>query len=653
MKRILASFLLLPLLCLAGAPVWTPELAIKLKLVGEVLPSPDGQLVAYTQAQAVVTETDSHMLTHIWLANADGSARFQLTRGDKSCTAPVWSPDGKYIYFSSDRSGKMNLWRIPVGVGEAEQLTNWKGSLGGFRPSPDGKQIAFAGRDEDKDLEKRKKEKNDAIVVDENPPNHGLWLVQVEKGDDGKRVPVELVKSAYHVLQFEWTPDSRAIVFDHQPTPIADDWTKSDVSVVTVETKELKPLAASTAAESNPKVSPDGRYVAIVRSAPLPRWMGVTHIALIPLGGGEARELARTRDQRPNLVGWASDSRSMLYQENWHTRTGIHRMPIDGPVEEVFCPAQGVLRAASLNASGTHIGYGFETSSTPRDAYVMPVGASAGTKVSDSMAGMVPYPMPNTEVIRWKSKDGSEMEGLLTYPMDYRPGQRYPMVLNIHGGPAGVFTETYAGGPSPYPIATFAGKGYAVLRPNPRGSGGYGAEFRVANVNDWGGGDYQDILAGVDKVIAMGVADADRLAVMGWSYGGFMTSWIVTQTDRFKAAAVGAGVTNLWSFTGTADIPGFLPDYFQGEPWEVFENYRSHSPITFANRVKTPTLVLHGEADVRVPLSQGQEFYRALKTAGAITRMVTYPRTPHGPQEPKFLLDIMNRHLDWVEKYVK
>jgi dipeptidyl aminopeptidase/acylaminoacyl peptidase len=191
-----------------------------------------------------------------------------------------------------------------------------------------------------------------------------------------------------------------------------------------------------------------------------------------------------------------------------------------------------------------------------------------------------------------------------------------------------------------------------VLRANPRGSSGYGKKFRHANYNDWGGGDFEDIMAGVDHVIALGVADSERMAVMGWSYGGYMTSWVITHTGRFKAAAVGAGVTNLWSFTGTADIPGFLPDYFSGEPWDAFEAYRKHSPMSHVKGVTTPTLILHGEADVRVPITQGHELYNALKRQGVETEMVVYPRTPHGPREPKFVLDIAQRHVAWVEKHV-
>jgi dipeptidyl aminopeptidase/acylaminoacyl peptidase len=201
-------------------------------------------------------------------------------------------------------------------------------------------------------------------------------------------------------------------------------------------------------------------------------------------------------------------------------------------------------------------------------------------------------------------------------------------------------------------VAAFAQRGYVVLMPNPRGSSGYGRKFRFANYDDWGGGDYRDIMAGVDYLVAEGIADPERMAVMGWSYGGYMASWIIGQTDRFKAAAAGAAVTNLWSFTGTADIPGFLPDYFSGEPWDGFEPYRKHSPMSFVGNAKTPTLILHGEADERVPITQSYELYSALKRRGVATRMVAYPRQPHGPAEPKFVIDIAQRHLDWLEKYL-
>ncbi len=233
----------------------------------------------------------------------------------------------------------------------------------------------------------------------------------------------------------------------------------------------------------------------------------------------------------------------------------------------------------------------------------------------------------------------------------------------IHGGPAGVFNHSCIASPivstssgrhstGTYPIASFAARGYAVLRCNVRGSSGYGKQFRHANHKDWGGGDYQDLMAGVDHVIAKGIADPDRLGVMGWSYGGYMTSWVIGHTGRFKAASVGAGVTDLVSFSGTSDIHSFLPSYFGGEPWDRDDLYREHSPISHVKGVKTPTLIQHGDEDERVPITQGYELYNALKRQGCPVKMVVYPRAHHAIQEPKLLLDAMKRNLDWFDEHI-
>ena len=245
--------------------------------------------------------------------------------------------------------------------------------------------------------------------------------------------------------------------------------------------------------------------------------------------------------------------------------------------------------------------------------------------------------MGRTEVLTWTSKDGMEIEGLLTYPVNYQPGRAYPLILNIHGGPAGVYGQGFTGNPSIYMLQYFAQKGYAIIRGNPRGSNGYGKEFRYANYKDWGFGDYEDIMAGVDKVIDMGIGHPDSLCVMGWSYGGYMTSFLVTKTNRFKAASMGAGLPNLISMVSTTDIPDYLVAHFGGEYWEDYETYEKHSAIYRIKNVTTPTQVIHGANDLRVPFTQGQEFYVSLLRLGVPTEMIVYPRTPHGPREPKSL----------------
>ena len=654
MKSQSLTFFLLFSAAWAQAPTaWTPELTLQVQTIGEVVPSPDGRLVAWIQTRAVLETEKSEMLTQIFLARSDGSRRIQLTRGEKSAASPQFSPDGRFVYFSSERSGKPNLWRIPVDGGEAEMLTDWKGSLGAYRVSPNGKWLAFAGLEPSSEEEKQKKEKRDFRVVDQDPQLNSLWEIPAEADAGGKRAPRKVVSAPYHIGALDWSPDSRFIAFEHQPMPGADYWTKGDISEIEVESATVRSLAATGAAEASPRYSPDGRFLAFVRSSDPPRWARDERVVLLPRQGGPPRPLPPSPDESFSLLGWSADSSRLLFAEARGATQALYVMPIDGPARPLYQPARGTLLGANLNARGTHVGLAQESSTEAPEAFLLALAGGAPVRVSSANLDLPKLPLGETKLVTWKAKDGLEIEGLLTYPVGYESARKYPMVLLIHGGPAGVFTDTFIARWGLYPIATFAARGCAVLRPNPRGSSGYGLRFRRANLNDWGGMDYEDLMAGVDQVIKMGVADPDRLAVMGWSYGGFMTSWVVTHTHRFKAAAVGAGVTNLWSFTGTADISGFLPDYFSGQPWDNFAAYQKHSPMSFVKGATTPTLILHGEADVRVPISQGYELYNALKQQGVVTKMVVYPRTPHGPREPKFLLDIMQRHLDWVDKYVR
>jgi dipeptidyl aminopeptidase/acylaminoacyl peptidase len=615
--------------------------------------------VVFTETRQVIDTEKSETTTQVWLARADGSRRIQLTRGEKSSTNPSFSPEGSWVYFTSSRTGKEQVWRISVDGGESEQVTDFKDGVQAYSVSPNGKHVVFTGHEADPDIEKAKKEKRDFTVVDENAGSAALYVTPSEPDAKGKRVHRKIASGDYHVgtgfgpAVLAWSPDSRVVAFSHTTRKGADYWTTADISEVDVESGTVKSLAGTGAAELSAVYSPDGRWVAYQRSSNPPRWPFDHRIVLLPRDGGAPRDLPATFDEQPDIVGWDAASRRILFAETRHTRRVLYAMPLDGPPSALFSPDQGTLGAMNVNLTGTHLAYVRSSPAEAPEVYAMSMADRKPAQVSRANSDLPKLPLPRTETVRWKSKDGLDVEGILTYPTSYETGKKYPLLLNIHGGPAGVFTESFIGGPTIYPLATLAAKGYAVLRPNPRGSSGYGRKFRFANENDWGGGDYQDLMAGVDHLIATGLADPERLGVMGWSYGGYMTSWIITHTTRFKAAVVGAGVTNLWSFTGTADIPGFLPDYFKGEPWQVFENYRAHSPMSFAGNVKTPTLILHGESDLRVPISQGFELYNALKRQSVTAKMVTYPRMPHSPNEPKFLLDIMDRHLEWMDKYVK
>ncbi len=636
---------------------WTPELSLQYRGVSQVRVAPDGLRVAYTLTEPVMTEEKSENLTQIWLANADGTGSYQATFAEKSSGDAQWSPDGKWLAFTSKRSEKNQLYRMRATGGEAERLTDGKGEVGAYLWSPDGTQIGFLMSDvKTEEEEKRDKGKDDAFWVNEDLKYSRLYVVPVEKDAHGKREPKLLTEFARNVVSFDWSPDSQTLVISHTLTAKADDWTSANLAAVDAASGDIKSLYEATATASQPLYSPDGKTIVFTLSDDPPRWAGSSVLHLLPTAGGSPRALPTTPNASPLLIGWSADSGVLYFAEATGTQFHGYAMNVQSGEISPLTAGNGLFTELHLNRSHRHLGFVYQNSNEPPKACVSSVEAFAAGSVSGSPTVKPDVPFPNlgrTELVRWQSTEGHEIEGLLTYPVGYEAGQRVPFLLVIHGGPAGVYSQAFTGNPNIYPVASFAAQGYAVLRCNPRGSSGYGKEFRYANQKDWGGGDYRDLMAGVDHVIALGVADPERMGVMGWSYGGFMTSWVITQTHRFQAASVGAGVTNLMSFNGTADIPSFIPDYFGAESWEDLDIYRDHCAMFQVKGVKTPTLIQHGDSDVRVPISQGYEFYNALRRQGVETRMVVLPRQPHGPTEPKMLLKVMQTNLDWFNKYLK
>ncbi|NRF71498.1 S9 family peptidase [Aquincola sp. S2] len=589
-RRHLALALTLGSACAAGvvaapdgpAPAaWTAELQIATKGVGTPRLSPDGKRVVYVVSRDVMTADKSEFLTHLHLVGVDGKDKLQLTWGDKSSSSPRWSPDGRHIAFLSARKDNRNaLYLLSLAGGEAEPLTDMKAPLGEFRWSPDGKSIAFVMADPRSDEDERNaKGRNDARWLDEDWKMARLYIVDVAAAGAPRAAPKRLTANNFHVTgEFDFSPDGRLIAFAHRPSPSANEWPNTDVSLVDVATGVVAPFLESAAAESAPIFSPDGKSIAVRVSDAPPRWAQTAVINVITLADKRVTRLAATNDSLPDIVRWSADGRRIYFTEANGTRTDTNYFDLIANEVVSLQRLPAVINALDVSADGTRLVFVMQTSDGAPEVYASDAGTFAPVRLSQANVEQPGHPLGRTELIRWSSKDGRDIEGLVTYPVGYRAGTRVPTILMIHGGPAGVFQQTYTAGRFFLPIATYAARGYAVLRPNPRGSTGYGTAFRRDVVKGFGVGDYDDLMSGVDHLVRLGVADPDRLGVTGWSYGGYMTSWIVTQTQRFKAAVAIAPLTNLVSFTTTSDVSGFIPGYFDAQHWDDARPTRSTRP---------------------------------------------------------------------------
>jgi len=641
-----------------SANKWTPEFMIQYQRLGGTDIAPNGNWVAYELSVPQMEGEKSEFLTHIWLVSSDGQRNFQLTQGDVSSRSPRFSPDGKHIAFISGKADPENnfqttkgqIYVLPIDGGERKQITAETSSVGRIAWSPDGQSIAFTMRDPETEEEKRRKEeKRDWKIIDTNYRYSHLYVVEVN-GNNGAR---RLTKGKFQVGSFDWSPDSKRIVFDHMENPTANAWTTSDISVVNVRSGSKKSLVDWNGSDRSPKYSPDGKSIAFSSDGGNPTWGREHFVYVIPANGGNGSQLPATPSRYiSSITGWTPNGTAVIVSESNRTSRRYFNIPLsENGVVSTLTPGKGNYGSLSYNKEGM-IAFVHEKTEEPGNVFISQMNRFNPDQITNVNPEFSTMAHGKTEVIRWRSKDGMEIEGLLTYPINYREGKKVPLVLNIHGGPAGVYTEGYTGRSSVYPIQAYAQEGYAVLRANPRGSSGYSKAFRFANRSDWGGMDYEDLMTGVDHLIKLGVADPNDLYVMGWSYGGFMTSTVVTKTDRFKAASVGAGVPNLIGML-TTDIHDFIPWHFEGEMHDNIEKYIKHSALFHVNNVTTPTQVVHGENDTRVPIAQGYEFYRAIQRKGVDTEMIVYPRMPHGLREPKFIQHCGEAIMKWFKDHSK
>jgi dipeptidyl aminopeptidase/acylaminoacyl peptidase len=634
--------------------VWTPETQLKVKTPSAPVISPDGKYVAYTVSTAVMTADKSEYNLQIWVTSFDGKETTQVTSGDKSSSSPHWSPDGKTLAYTSNRNNNRNnifIQRWPGG--EAKQLTDLKGNVAAFDFSPLGDKIAFAMTDtKSAEEEKNDRARNDYRWVDENLKFTRLYLIDLDNSDV-KPQPVQLTSGNTNVLRFDWSPDGKTIVIVHNTNPVLASNSAPDLSLINIASGKITPLVVTDLSESNATFTPDGKDITyVVGKKAIPNMYNEYELRMIPVNGGPQKALPSAFDGRTTLFpGWAADGK-YYFSEVRGTIMQLYSVdPVTNKTEKL--PSTGACSDISIDPTGKFMAMVKQEWNKPPEVYVSSVSVFNPVPITSFNKELAALPVAKTELIRWKSFDGKEIEALLTYPLNYKVGEKFPMILYVHGGPNNVFQQTFIGSlKDEYPIASLAAEGFAILRANPRGSCGYGTEFRRANLRDFGGGDYKDLMAGVDKVIAMGVADPERLGVMGWSYGGFMTEWMVTHTKRFKAASAGAAPANFLSMTGTTDFPQMVTSYLGAEYWEDPAIYQKLSPISYVKSASTPTMIQQGETDPRVPVSQGYEFYYALKKLGVPARMLVLPRQAHVAGEPKMQLIVMQSNIEWFKKYL-
>ncbi len=634
---------------------WSPDQLLKIKNISSAQISPDGKKVVYAMREAYMTEERSEYVNQIWVCNSDGTGHLQLTKGDKNNSNPKWSPDNQHIAFVSAREGKTNLYIMPISGGEAEKITDAKGGVGDFAWADDGHKIAFLSMDVASDKEEKdKKGKSDWYYMDANPKQNRLMVLWIHQKDStGKYLQKLITKENVSINSFDWNSNSKTIAYSYGKTTKANDMSNCDLSIVDITTGEVKSIANTTANESNPKFSPDGKHLAYVASELVNDWAGPKHVQIFSLSDGKSWRLKASPDEDGSIVGWTPDNKNVLLFEAKKTLTGIYLLSTDGKSITEWTEKE-MNYIANVSVSNGNISFILQNPTQLPELYMSAISTHLPKKITSINDAYSNKQLGKTELIRWKSFDGKEIEGLLTYPVNYQPGKKVPLLLNIHGGPAGVFSQScIASNQGVYPLASLSENGFAVLRPNPRGSTGYGTNFRVANKQDWGMGDYQDVMLGVDAVIKMGVTDESMLGVMGWSYGGYLSSWIVGHTNRFKAASIGAPVVDLAFQNMTDDVESLMPVYFNGDPWNNWDLYTKHSPLRYVQNVKTPVMLQHGEADFRVPLGNSVMFYNALRRRGIPVKLLVLPRQPHGPFEPKMVMVAMHSNLDWFKEHLK
>ena len=648
------------------------EEVISLRNAGMVTISPNGELVAYTVQ--TTDWNDNRFDTEIWLAK-NGEEPFQLTNNPKnSSSSPMFSPDGKWLAFLSERGNKSQVYVLRLAGGEAFPVTQEEEGVNSFQWHPNGQRLLLLLSDKESDaLKKRKKRYGGFEIDDKDFVMSHLWEIGFdptfpnpyempcyEKSDSlkvasgCKEIPKSkrLTDGDFTVTSFEISPNGKQVAINHQPDPMIMSSMKSDVSILDLETKELKLLVSNPGGDRFQAWSPDSKQILYVSDVDdtVSNFYENTKIFRIGLEDRKPVQLASKLDENPSNLIWNSKGIYGAFLKK--TLRPVYRIdPKDGSFRMLTgLPEQVVGLAFSKN--GEKMALNARNGNQLNEVWIANNTSKPAPRNLSQMSKQISnWKVAQSELIVWRSIDGALIEGVLHKPMDYDSTKKYPLMVVIHGGPTGIDTPQPVPG-YVYPILQWLEKGALVLRPNYRGSAGYGEAFRSLNVENLGVGDAWDVMTGVDFLSAKGMIDTSKMGVMGWSQGGYISAFLTTNSTRFKAVSVGAGISNWMTYYVNTDIHPFTIQYLKANPWDNEEIYRKTSPMTNIKKAQTPTLIQHGEFDKRVPIPNAYELLQGLRDQGVPAELIVYKGFGHGITKPKERLAAMWHNWQWFGKYV-
>jgi dipeptidyl aminopeptidase/acylaminoacyl peptidase len=645
--------------------------------------SPDGSRVAYLQRQT--DWKNNKYVWQLWLANVTTGTNTQLSQSRESSNSPQWSADGHWLAFvtqrepnalpppASEKDGPADqqktshkqIWIISPDGGEAWQATNAQTDVKQFQWSPNGQWIVFTATAPESKYSKDRTDHLGAYqVVDKDFQQAQLWSIHADAAikATGPTTPRQLTTDpALNIESFTISPDSARVAFSAAHNPLPAFGRDADLYLLELDSnRSPSRIVALEGPETSPLFSPDGKQLAFITSLAQENYFYAnSHLAVVDMATvmakpallpRDVRDLSHDFDEGPQPLHWSPNG--IYFTAAQKATTPLLRMdPISRRIDRVSAP-DSIIDETSVTRDGQFVAFIAGDPTHIPELYVSATNSFAPRKLTNLATEVADWTLGSVEVVSWRSKDGTRIEGVLRKPADYDPKRKYPLLVVIHGGPVGNSLPKLMPNDSAYPVLGFLAKGALVLEPNYRGSSGYGAAFRALNVRNLGVGDMWDVMSGVDSLIAKGLVDPDRLGTMGWSQGGYISAFLTTHTTRFKAISVGAGISDWMTYYVGTDITPFTPQYLHATPWDDPQVYAKTSPITTIRQAKTPTLIQHGSEDRRVPPADAFELYRGLQDQHVDSRLILYTGFGHGIDKPKSNLAVLEANRDWFQHYI-